>query len=888
MADDDELYDEFGNYIGPDIATSSSEDESPPAERAGAESERAGAEDVQDSATQDAPMDVTSDDPDATAAAGAIVLHEDKKYYPDAEEVYPDAEVIVQDEDAQSIDEAIIAAVKRKSFSILDATHATHYSDAFMLGLLNRGSLLRNIAVLGHFHHGKTTLCDVLVHQTFDSSIDPPKRYLDTRRDEQARELSVKCTGASLVLPDSLGKHYVVNLVDTPGHVNFAGETTAALRIADGAVVVVDAVEGVMMNTRRLIRHAVAAQVAVMLCITKVDRLVHELKLPPEDAYLKLLFIIDQVNGVLASCGSSEEYPKLCPKKGTVCFASGSDGWCFTLESFAGIYTRWYKMDVDPKAFAKRLWGDVFYNRKTRGFARKREAPGGGASMPRSFVYFILEPIYKLYAQVLGEEPQVLKKTLKLIGIKLSPEEYTMDAKPLLKLVFSKFFEGKAVGFVDMLVRHCGPPLEQEKKIRSTYTGPLDPSEPLTAAMFRCDRNGPLVIQVVKLYATVDASDFVAFGRVMSGTVKRGQKVKVLGENYSLQDDEDMARCTVTGVGIRQGRVRLDVEQAPAGNWVLLDGVSATISKTATIVADEEATAGACIFRPLAFDTSAVVKLAIEPLNPSELPKMLSGLRSVNKSYLLLTTKVEESGEHVIYGTGELFLDCVMHDLREMYAEIEIKVSDPIVSFRETVLETSSLKCSAATPNQKNKLSFIAEPLEKGLAEDLESGSVSLNGWSKQRVAKFFMQEHKWDILAARSIWAFGPEDDNGSNILLDDTLPGEVDKELLGTVRSNIVQGFKWGCREGPLCDEPIRAVKFKLFDVSLASEALHRGGGQIIPTTRRVLYSSFLTASPRLMEPVFSFEIQCPAGKSKDLMKSLMYILLSLPGWSGFASVG
>ena len=88
------------------------------------------------------------------------------------------------------------------------------------------------------------------------------------------------------------------------------------------------------------------------------------------------------------------------------------------------------------------------------------------------------------------------------------------------------------------------------------------------------------------------------------------------------------------------------------------------------------------------------MKVAAEPLNPSELPKMLEGLRKLNKAYPLLVTKVEESGEHVVIGTGETYLDCVMHDLRLMYSEVEIKTADPSVSLCESVVETSSLKVS--------------------------------------------------------------------------------------------------------------------------------------------------------------------------------------------------
>ena len=133
---------------------------------------------------------------------------------------------------------------------------------------------------------------------------------------------------------------------------------------------------------------------------------------------------------------------------------------------------------------------------------------------------------------------------------------------------------------------------------------------------------------------------------------------------------------------------------------MLLGGIDASISKTATL-ASTDIEEDLHIFRPLKHMTQSVLKIAVEPIAPSELPKMLAGLRNINKSYPLVQTKVEESGEHVVIGTGELYLDCVMHDLRKLFAEIEIKVSDPTTRFCETVLETSALKCYADTPNKK-------------------------------------------------------------------------------------------------------------------------------------------------------------------------------------------
>ncbi|KAJ1619367.1 ribosomal protein S5 domain 2-type protein, partial [Pavlovales sp. CCMP2436] len=230
------------------------------------------------------------------------------------------------------------------------------------------------------------------------------------------------------------------------------------------------------------------------------------------------------------------------------------------------------------------------------------------------------------------------------------------------------------------------------------------------------------------------------------------------------------------------------------------------------------------------------------------------------QAYPALQSHVEESGEHVLLGTAELFLDCALHDLRVLYAKIELKVADPAVCFCETVADTSALRCSARTPNGKNGLAMIAEPLEPLLAAHAEEGKVPLGG-SKAELAAYLKTTHGWDALAARSLWALGPGGSTGCNALLDDCLPSEADKGLLGLVREHIVQGFRWGTREGPLCDEPMRNVKLKLVGAQICAEPIHRGGGQLIPTARRVAYSAFLTASPRLLEPILAVELTAPA---------------------------
>ena len=675
-----------------------------------------------------------------------------------------------------------------------------------MTDLLNFPEQIRNIALVGHLHHGKTAFMDMLVTQTHDLSERLNKRagrrkeeqlrYTDVHFLEKERGLSIKSAPMSLVLQGTKGKSHLVNIIDTPGHVDFVDEVAASCRLADGVVLVVDVVEGVQANTEQIIKHAVLEDLPLTMVINKMDRLILELKIPPNDAYFKLKHVIEEVNTVIENVLPGQgEKRRLSPEKGNVAFACASMGWCFSLQSFAKMYADSYP-GIAVSDFALRLWGDIFFNPQSRKFTRK----GVEENAQRTFVKFVLEPIYKIYSHTISESPDDLKETLANIGINLKPSQLKTDAKVLLNLVCEQFF-GPANGFVDMIVGHIPSPVEgSQKMLERYYTGPLDTE--VAAAMKACDSDGPLVVHITKLFSTVDASGFNAFGRIMSGTARPGQQVRVLGEGYTPEDEEDMVTATIADTWIAETCYNIPTNGVPAGNMVLLGGVDNSIVKTATLVPlklknDEDAH----IFKPIRQMTESVFKVAVEPVNPSELPKMLDGLRKINKSYPLVSTKVEESGEHIILGTGELYMDCVMHDLRKLYSEMEIKVSDPVTRFCETVVETSAIMCYSITPNKKNKVTMIAEPLDDGIAEDIESGKVSIKD-PLRKVAKFFEEKYDWDKLAARSIWAFGP-DEMGPNILQDDTLPSQVDKKLLGSVRDSITQGFSWGTREGPLCEE-------------------------------------------------------------------------------------
>jgi elongation factor 2 len=183
-----------------------------------------------------------------------------------------------------------------------------------------------------------------------------------------------------------------------------------------------------------------------------------------------------------------------------------------------------------------------------------------------------------------------------------------------------------------------------------------------------------------------------------------------------------------------------------------------------------------------------------------------------------------------------------------------LRISDPVVSYRETVGDKSSITALSKSPNKHNRLYMVAEPLDEEVAKAIEDGKINPRDDFKTR-ARVLADDHGWDVTDARKIWCFGP-DTTGANLLVDQTKA----VQYLNEIKDSVVSGFQWATREGPVAEEPMRSVRFNIMDVTLHADAIHRGGGQIIPTARRVLYAATLLASPGILEPVYLVEIQVP----------------------------
>merc|ERR1712193_462272 len=301
---------------------------------------------------------------------------------------------------------------------------------------------------------------------------------------------------------------------------------------------------------------------------------------------------------------------------------------------------------------------------------------------------------------------------------------------------------------------------------------------------------------------------------------------------------------------LMMGRYIEAIEDVPCGNICGLVGVDQFLVKTGTITTLKEAHN----MKTMKFSVSPVVRVAVEPKNPQDLPKLVEGLKRLSKSDPMVQCMIEESGEHIIAGAGELHLEICLKDLEEDHAGIPLKKSDPVVSYRETVSAESSMMCLSKSPNKHNRLFMKAVPMPDGLPEDIDSGEVSDKQDFKIR-GRYLSDKYEYNVDEARKIWCFGPEG-TGPNILVDAT----KGVQYLNEIKDSVVAGFQWATKEGVLCDENMRGVRFDLQDVTLHADAIHRGGGQVIPTARRVFYASVLTAQPRLLEPVYLVEVQCP----------------------------
>uniref|UniRef100_A0A8C9TFM2 Elongation factor-like 1 n=1 Tax=Scleropages formosus TaxID=113540 RepID=A0A8C9TFM2_SCLFO len=625
---------------------------------------------------------------------------------------------------------------------------------------------------------------------------------------------------------DHGGEDYLINLIDSPGHVDFSSEVSTAVRLCDGAIVIVDAVEGVCPQTQAVLRQAWLENIRPVLVINKIDRLIGELKLTSQEAYTHLQKILEQVNAVTGSLFTSKVLEEraekdsevreagggdngeqvydwsagleesddsdlyFSPDQGNVVFASAIDGWGFSIHQFAHMYSQ--KMGIRSEVLLKTLWGDFYLNAKAKKIMKGAQSKG----KKPLFVQLVLDNIWSLYdAVVLKRDKEKVEKVMSSLGVKVAARDSRhSDPRVLLSAICSQWLPvSQAV--LTMVCNRLPSPLdmaaERVEKLMCVGARRFDclpeKTQELKRAFLECksDTSAPVVVFVSKMFAVdskalpqnkqrpltqeemaqrrelarqrhaeklaaSQAADapaqplsqgrsatesgieegkehFIAFARVYSGVVRKGQKVFVLGPKYdpaeglkklpegcSTADDlctvPHMACCSLGSLYLLMGRELEELEEVPAGNVLGIGGMEDWILKSATI-----STSPACPpFTPLNFEATPIVRVAIEPKHPSKyMPKLVRGMKLLNQADPCAEVLIQETGEHVLVTAGEVHLQRCLDDLRERFAKIEISASKPIIPFRETIVRPPKVDMVNEELGKQQKVAVIRQVKEE-------------------------------------------------------------------------------------------------------------------------------------------------------------------------------
>ena len=612
---------------------------------------------------------------------------------------------------------------------------------------------IRNLGILAHIDHGKTTLTDSLLAGTglLSPQVAGSARVLDYLEEEQKRGITLKTANISMLYQTAQGS-FIINLVDTPGHVDFTGKVTRALRTIDGAVVLVDAVEEIMAQTELVIRQALEERVRPVLFINKVDRLITELKLTEEQIQEKFNHIIGVFNDLIEIYGESpfKEKWKMNASKGTVVFGSALHRWGFTLEM---------AQESDMK------FSDVMNAYGKGEFEKLRE-------------------LFPLHAAILG-----------------------------------------------MAVNHVPNPMEaQGHRVERIWKGNM--ASDIGRALVHCDDKGPAVVCVTNVQSEAD-SGLIATGRVFSGTVKTSAKVFLV----NAQTEQ-----VIKEVSVYMGAFRERVDQVSAGNLAALRGLE-RINAGETVVATENKE-NMVPFERIKYISEPVVTVAVEPANPMQLSKLLRGMNQLATEDPNLNVSVnKDTGECLLSGMGELHLEISVKQLQKILSDLKIAVSSPRVVYREKITDKGIIAV-ASSPNRLNKFTLQAEPLD-------EESIRTLMGESHKTASGE-------DVLVA----------DEYGNVLVD-----YIRKPELFQVLDFVVSGFRFACKAGPLCGEPMRGTKLSLMEIQLSESLDQDGPVEIMRGVGKAVFGSFLTAKPVLLEPIYKTVVSSPtelAGECSKIISS------------------
>ncbi|EGV60419.1 Cytoplasmic GTPase/eEF2-like protein (ribosomal biogenesis) [Yamadazyma tenuis] len=331
---------------------------------------------------------------------------------------------------------------------------------------------IRNICILAHVDHGKTSLSDSLLatNGIVSQRMAGKTRFLDSREDEQLRGITMESSAISLYFKSSKRKEgteeieikeHLINLIDSPGHIDFSSEVSTASRLCDGAIVLVDVVEGVCSQTVNVLRQCWVDKLKPILVLNKIDRLIIEWQLTPSEAYQHMSRVIEQVNSVIGTFYSGERMEDdmiwkekgqvgdfvekddtdlyFSPELNNVIFASAVDGWAFSINIFASFMSK--KLGFSQAVLSKTLWGDFYLDMKNKKIIPGKKLKSSQSNLKLLFVSLVLEQIWSVYdVCVMNRDEDKLTKIIEKLGARVSPRDLrSKDHKNLLNVIMSQW-----------------------------------------------------------------------------------------------------------------------------------------------------------------------------------------------------------------------------------------------------------------------------------------------------------------------------------------------------------------------------------------------------------------------------------------------------------------
>ena len=652
-------------------------------------------------------------------------------------------------------------------------------------------SNIRNICVLAHVDHGKTSLVDSLI--SYNNIISPKMagnvRYMDSREDEQERHITMKASSITVIYrSEQLNSNYLLNIIDVPGHVDFSYEIFSSLKMVDGAIIMIDVIEGICSQTESAIRQAWDEKIKFILVLNKIDKLFRIVEKTPEEAYEHLKNLLEKVNAMMSSLilrdseinnllnlerkesnvsntsnnensikekkgeESIEEKEKnfyFSPNKGNVIFTSATDNWAFTIDTFVDIFAK--KYGTKKEVMKKVLWGDYYLDKKTKKFCEKQPNEDSNPI----FVDFIMKNIYKIYQVVTIEQdfPKI-QKMVKSLNLNISEKDFNeniLKRNPnlVLRTIMREWLPIPQTVY-DVIIKELPDPIigiqnkidllfpnnkysknDFVKKIKKCLKekkikGEGVPTLAYISKMVPIPKKNIQGINLGEINQNKDETKFMAFARLYTGEIKEGDEYYVIGPKHDIKNNKlDIKKYKFNNIYYFMGQFLNQINIVPVGNIFSVSDLEKDVFKTSTISDDFNCPS----IIPYNIDKNSNIKVSITAENIKDMPILLEGLEKLNKSDPAVNYYTQSNGEHIIVTSGEVHLERCIRDLEDSLAKVKFKISAPIVNFKEG-LNNTNYTFKKKTLNKKKellKLQMEQEKLEerKKIEEKVIEGGIN-------------------------------------------------------------------------------------------------------------------------------------------------------------------